>query len=299
MQTMLSSVPGRDGLRDTLVNVSAGSHARGTESSDPGHKRRLIRLPRRPAPGRPEGGRGRLWRIGTPLVVLACGGLFVVSANNSEGTDLRPGRYTDLAALVEDEADSYDALRDKVAALDAQVTMLSTAVSDREVNRYQRKIERLRDPAGLEPRRGPGVTIVLSDAPEDVINETTGDVNLLLVHQQDIQAVVNALWKGGASAVTIQGQRVVSTTGIKCEGNSVQLQGVPYPQPYVIQAVGDQTALSAAVDDDSYVARYRRDAANPEISVGWDLELENSLTAPAYGPLLSFSYATPLTDKTP
>ena len=295
---MLWSVPGRDGLRDTLVNVNAGSHARGSGSSDPGHKRRLFRLPRRAAQGRPEGGRARLWRIGTPLVVLACGGLFVVSANNSEGTDLRPGRYTDLAALVEDEADSYAKLRERVAALDAQVTMLSTAVSDREVTRYQRKIERLRDPAGLEPRRGPGLTIVLSDAPEDVINSTTRDVNRLLVHQQDIQSVVNALWKGGASAVTIQGQRVVSTTGIKCEGNSVQLQGVPYPQPYVIQAVGDQGALYAAVEDDSYLALYRKDAADPDISVGWDLELENSLTAPAYDGLTDLSYATPLQGKT-
>jgi uncharacterized protein YlxW (UPF0749 family) len=294
MQAMLSSVPGRDGLRDTLVNVSVGSHARGTGSGDPDHRRRLIRLPRRPAPRRPDAGRGRLWRIGTPLVVLACGGLFVVSANNSQGTDLRPGRYTDLASLVEDEADAYSVLRDRVAALNAQVTMLSAAVSDREVNRYQRRIERLNDPAGLEPRRGPGVTIVLSDAPEDVINSTTGDVNPLLVHQQDIQAVVNALWKGGASAVTIQGQRIVSTTGIKCEGNSVQLQGVPYPQPYVIQAVGDQGALYTAVEDDSYLDAYRDDAADPEISVGWDLALENSLTAPAYDGPLDLSYAVPL-----
>src|SRR6478752_1048095 len=260
---MLSSVPGRDGLRDTLVNVNAGSHARGSGSSDPGHKRRLFRLPRRAAQGRPEGGRARLWRIGTPLVVLACGGLFVVSANNSQGTDLRPGRYTDLASLVEDEADSYSTLKEKVAALDDQVTMLSSRVSGGEVKRYQRKIDRLRDPAGLEPRSGQGVTIVLSDAPEDVINSTTGDVNPLLVHQQDIQAVVNALWKGGATAVTIAGQRVVSTTGIRCEGNAVQLQGVPYPQPYVIQAVGDQGALVAAVDDDSYVQAYREAAADP------------------------------------
>ena len=141
--------------------------------------------------------------------------------------------------------------------------MLSSRVSDGEVKRYQRKIERLRDPAGLEPRSGQGVTIVLSDAPEDVINSTTGNVNPLLVHQQDIQAVVNALWKGGATAVTIQGQRVVSTTGIKCEGNSVQLQGVPYPQPYVIQAVGDQGALLAAVDGDSYLDAYRDDADRP------------------------------------
>lgn len=297
MQAMLSSVPGRDGLRDTLVNVSAGSHARGTGSSDPGHRRRLFRLPRRPVQHPPAGDRGRLWRIGTPLVVLACGGLFVVSANNSQGTDLRPGRYTDLASVVEDESDAYAKLVERVAALDAQVTMLSTAVSDRQVNRLQRKIERLSDPAGLEPRRGPGVTVVLSDAPEDVINATSGDVNPLLVHQQDIQAVVNALWKGGASAVTIQGQRIVSTTGIKCVGNSVQLQGVPYPQPYVIQAVGDQGDLFDAVEDDSYLAAYRDDAADPEISVGWDLTPENSLTAPAYDGLLDLSYATPLTGK--
>lgn len=290
---MLSSVPGRDGLRDTLVNVSAGSHARPTGSSDPEHRRRFLRVPQR----NPLSPRARLWRLGTPLVVLACGGLFVVSANNSEGTDLRPGRYTDLASLVEDESDAYDDLRSRVAALDAQVAMLSTAVSDRDVNRYQRKIERLHDPAGLVERRGPGVTIVLTDAPADVINSTTGNVNPLLVHQQDIQAVVNALWKGGASAVTIQGQRIVSTTGIKCFGSLVQLQGVPFPPPYVIQAVGDQAALQAAVDADAYVAAYREDAEDPDISVGWDLELDNAITAPAYDGLTSLSYASPLRGK--
>ena len=255
-------------------------------------------MPQRNQVGRSLGPRARFWRIGTPLVVLACGGLFVISANNSQGTDLRPGRYTDLASLVEDESDAYDGLRSRVAALDAQVTMLTTAVSDRDVNRYRRKIERLHDPAGLEERRGPGVTIVLSDAPKDVINSTTGNVNPLLVHQQDIQAVVNALWKGGASAVTIQGQRIVSTTGIKCFGSSVQLQGVPYPPPYVIQAVGDQAALLTAVDSDDYVAAYREDAEDPDISVGWDLELDNSITAPAYDGLTDLSYATPLRGKT-
>lgn len=226
--------------------------------------------------------------------MLACGALFVVSATSSDGTDLRPGRYTDLAALVENESDNYNALRDRVADLDTQVGQLSSALSDDEVNRYQRKIERLRDPAGLEPRRGPGLTVVLSDAPEDVINSTTGDVNPLLVHQQDIQAVVNAMWKGGASAVTIQGQRVVSTTGIKCEGSSVRLQGVPYSQPYVIQAVGDQASLIDAVEGDSYLQAYREDAADPDISVGWDLTLENSVTAPAFDGLRDLNYATPL-----
>lgn len=276
------SKPIDDGLPHTLVAVSTGSHARASGPDDPERPE----TPRRPH---------RAWRIGTPVMVLLCGALFVVSATNSDGTDLRPGRYTDLASLVKDESDQYDALRTRVAELNAQVGALTQAMGDREVERYQRKVERLKDPAGLIARHGAGVRVTLSDAPEDVINSTTGDVNRLLVHQQDIQAVVNALWKGGATAVTIQGQRVVSTTGIKCEGNSVQLQGVPYPQPYVIEAVGDQGALLTAIEDDSYLRAYREDAADPGISVGWGLELEDSVTAPAYDGLRDLNYAVPLT----
>ena len=271
--------------------MTGGAHAQPPESRGSG------RLTRRFLPQQPDRPRGA-WRIGTPVVVLLCGGLFVVSAANSDGTDLRPGRYTDLASLVQDEADQYAALRDQVAELDAQVQALSAGMSDRDVNRYHRRINELKDPAGLEPRTGPGLTITLSDAPEDVINSTTGNVNLLLVHQQDIQAVVNALWKGGATAVTVEGQRIVSTTGIKCEGNAVQLQGVPYPQPYEIQAVGDQGALLTAIDDDPYLQAYREQAADPAISVGWDLQFESSVTAPAYDGLLDLSYAVPLDGST-
>jgi uncharacterized protein YlxW (UPF0749 family) len=287
-------------LRVTLVGVTGGSHARPPEPEAPsGSAARPRRLARFPQLTRlrlgTQGRRARgAWRIGTPVVVLLCGALFVVSAAHSGGTDLRPGRYTDLASLVKDEADQYDALRQQVSDLDGQVQALSASMSDRDVNRYHREIAALKDPAGLQPRSGPGLTVTLSDAPEDVINSTTGDVNLLLVHQQDIQAVVNALWKGGATAVTVEGQRIVSTTGIKCEGNAVQLQGVPYPQPYTIQAVGDQGAMLAAIENDDYLQAYRAQAADPSISVGWDLQLESLVTAPAYDGLLDLNFAVPL-----
>jgi uncharacterized protein YlxW (UPF0749 family) len=218
----------------------------------------------------------------------------VVSATNSEGTDLRPGRYTDLASLVESEAEQYDALEQRVKDLNADVAELASAIEDGAVKRVQRRVEELRDPAGLTPRTGPGLTITLSDAPEDVINSSERNVNLLVVHQQDIQAVVNAMWKGGARAVTVQGQRIISTTGIKCEGNSVQLQGVPYPQPYVISAVGDQGELFEAIDTDPYLKIYREQATIPDISVGWQLDFEDQVKAPAYDGLLDLTYAEPL-----
>jgi uncharacterized protein YlxW (UPF0749 family) len=237
------------------------------------------------------------WRVVTPVIVLLSGGLFAVSAANSEGTDLRPGRYTDLASLVEAEVDERAELQDRVATLKEQVDRLTEQVDDADVRRLRREIDDLKDPAGLEPRSGPGITVTLSDAPEDLIEQAAEDdldVNLWVVHQQDIQAVVNAMWAGGATAVIIEGERVVTTTGIKCEGNAVQLQGVPYPEPYEIQAVGDPDAIEAALDANSAVSGFREDAADPEIQVGWDLDVEDRIEAPAYDGLQDITYAQPL-----
>jgi len=266
--------------RATLVGVTPGSHASPAEPATP-----TPRKPRR---------RWDAWRIGTPVAVLLSGALFAVSADNSEGTDLRPGRYTDLASLVSSEAREYDGLRQRVTELNADIALLTNSVNDRDVQRFQRRIENLEDPAGLTARSGPGITVTLSDAPEEVVAATDQDLNLLVVHQQDIQAVVNAMWRAGATAVTVQGQRVVTTTGIKCEGNAVQLQGVPYSQPYKISAVGDPVELVDAINDDDYLKLYREQAVQPDIAVGWDLDVEESLTAPAYDGLLDLSYAEPL-----
>lgn len=248
-------------------------------------------------------GRGRLtaWRWGTPFIALLVGGLFVTSAVNSDGIDLRPQRYGDLAGLAEAERADYEKLEARLNALDAQVDELASQVDDGRVSRLQEEAEELRDPAGLTPREGPGITVELADAPEDYFEEVSDtpveerpnalrNLNNLIVHQQDIQAVVNSMWRAGATAVTIQGQRVVSTTGIKCEGSVVQLQGLPYGQPYVISAVGDPDALRAAVESDERMQNYRQ----PVYQMGWSLEQEEQLEAPPFTGLINHQYAEPL-----
>ena len=239
---------------------------------------------------RPRG----LWRFGTPVVVIACGALFVTSAANSEGTDLRPGRYTDLASLVAAENREYEELEARVQRLTADVEQLTGRVGDSEVKQLQRQIDVMKAPAGLTPLTGPGLTVTLSDAPAEVINSTTQDIDLLVVHQQDIQAVVNAMWKGGAEEVTVQGQRMVSTTGIKCEGNAVLLGGVAYPQPYTIAAIGNPAALEAAVLQDDYLEVYRAQAELPDVSVGFDMEAAGDIDMPAYDGLTNLTYAEPI-----
>ncbi|MFT4265058.1 MAG: DUF881 domain-containing protein [Nocardioides sp.] len=240
--------------------------------------------------------RMRRWRLGTPLVVAACGALFVVSALNSQGTDLRPGRYTDLSQLVGSESRQYQRLEEQVKSLNEEVTDLTNQVADTSVRKLRREAEALKDPAGFVEVSGPGVTITMSDAPDDLIEAADADDgNAMVVHQQDIQAVVNALWRGGAKAVTIAGQRVISTTGIKCTGSTVTLQGVPYPEPFVIEAVGGIDDLVASIDGDDYVAAYREDADDPAIQLGWDMTPSAHVVAPAYAGLRDLSYAKPLT----
>ena len=120
------------------------------------------------------------------------------------------------------------------------------------------------------------------------------EANEMVVHQQDIQAVVNAMWRAGAEAVTIQGKRIIATTGIKCSGNTVQPQGQPYSPPYVITAIGDQLELVNEIQRDPAVEAYRLDAADPDIAVEYELELVDFAVAPAYDIPVNLSYAVPL-----
>jgi len=234
------------------------------------------------------------WRLGTPLVFLASGALFVVSALSSEGTDLRPERSTDLASVVSNERRDTEALQARVAQLHDDVQRLTDEINDPRVEEVLAEVDDLKGPAGLDPVQGEGITVTLTDSPESVQDTSTKESFYLVVHQQDIQAVVNAMWLGDATAVTIQGQRVISTTGIKCSGNVVRLHGIPYGQPYVISAIGDQDRLFDAIMDSHYLQTYRYQSTLPDVQIGWDLALEDQLRAPGYDGLLDLSYAKPV-----
>lgn len=231
------------------------------------------------------------WSWGTPAVFLASGALFVISALNSEGTDLRPERSEDLSSVVSQERRDAEALQARVSQLHADVQRLTDEVNDPAVDNTLAEVDALKGPAGLQPVDGPGVTVTLADSPESVRATSKQPVNYLVVHQGDIQSVVNAMWLGGARAVTVQGQRIITTTGIKCSGNVVRLHGIPYGQPYVISAIGNSSRIFDAIIDNPVLRLYRAQSAQPDIQIGWDLRLEDHLHAPAYDGLLDLTYA--------
>ncbi len=247
-----------------------------------------------PSPSHSSPGRRRVWRVATPVIVLLSGVLFAVSAKQSDGVDLRGGRLTDLASVVRAERDEAGGLTAQAAALNGEVEALSTQLGDRSVARVQDEIATLVDPAGLTEKSGPAVQVTLDDASIDARMSYEGDPNDLVVHQQDIQAVANAMWNAGAVAVTIQGQRLISTTGIKCEGNQVTLHGIPYSPPYVIVGIGDTARLESELTTDSILATYRDYTTIPGGGVSWDMAEVASVTAPPYEGLLDLTYATPI-----
>lgn len=195
-------------------------------------------------------------RVLTLVALLVAGFLISSAAVAARGQDLRPNRNTDLIALVRQQTERNAALTDQVAKARAEVDRL-TRQAPEQSPRLAEELERLSQAAALTPVSGPAVTVSLSDAPLDVNPDGVSE-DSLVVHQQDIQAVVNAFWAGGAEAMTIQGQRVTTRTGVKCVGNVVVLHGTPYAPPYVVTAIGDPRRLEAALASSGYLQVYRQ-----------------------------------------
>jgi uncharacterized protein YlxW (UPF0749 family) len=181
--------------------------------------------------------------------------MIITSALHAQGTDLRPARNTDLVSLVQAQSRHNSELTRQVTALRQEVDGLAARANERADRAPD--LARRADRVGLTPVTGPAVTVTLDDAPSSVAANGI-EPDLLVVHQQDIQAVVNAFWSGGAEAMTIQGKRVISTTAVKCVGNTVVLHGIPYGPPYEISAIGDQGRLHAALTESEPIQIYQQ-----------------------------------------
>ena len=221
-------------------------------------------------------------KISTLLVGLLAGVLIGTTAITAAGDDLRPDRSNDIAELVAEQEQRNEELAAQANELRQQNEELAAAQGAAPAAPDPEQAE-LGQIAGLGAVVGPAVRVTLTDAPTDFAPPgVSGD--LLVVHEQDIQQVVNALWAAGAEAMTIQGQRVISTTAVKCVGNTVVLHGTPYAPPYVITAIGEQGTLEAGLAADDGVQIYRQYAQVYQL--GYAQQRVDEVTMPAYtGPL--------------
>ena len=222
-------------------------------------------------------------RVLTCTVFVLAGLLFYVSARTAQGTDLRTDdSLLRLGDVVQQRSAQNQEMQAQIGGLHDRVDRLAGTRSLDPADTA--RTDGLERAAGLVPLRGPGLTVTLDDAPPDATARIPGvpepGVNDLVIHQQDIQAVVNALWRGGAEGVQVMDQRLVATSAVRCVGNTLLLQGRVYSPPYVIRAVGRTEGLRAAVDTDPAIRNYLQYVA--AYGLGWKVQENGDLTVPGY-----------------
>lgn len=230
-------------------------------------------------------GRPRPLTVLVPVTALAAGLLFAASASTADGTDLRADRRLQLTELIARRQADVARQQGDAKQLRARVDVISARVAadDSRVGAAAAGAG-LEQASGLTALSGPGVEVTLDDAPRRSGRPVVTDPDDLVVHQQDLQSVVNALWSGGAEAVTLMGQRIVSTSAVQCVGNTVYLHGRVYSPPFRVAAVGDQRAMRAALEVDPGVRFFRTFVER--FGLGYDVRMPADLALPAYdGPL--------------
>ena len=238
--------------------------------------------------------RPRLPSVLVTLTGLAAGLLFATSARTAQGTDLRAGRSLELTELVARQQAELTRQEQAAEQLRAQVAsdQETASAGDGRVRKEQERSADVAEAAGLSSVRGPALTVSLDDAPrQEGVPAGSDNPDDLVVHQQDVQSVVNALWSGGAEAMRLMDQRVVATSAVRCVGNTLILQGRVYSPPFVVTAVGDVTGMRSALDQEPGVALFR-DYVD-RFGLGYDVTSEPDTVLAPYDGLLELQHATP------
>jgi len=233
-----------------------------------------------------------------PVVALVAGLLFATSSRTALGTDLRAGESTRLSTLIDQRDAAVAQQQEELALLQHQVQHLAEDAASRngEVAAAQAESEEreVLDSAGLTEIRGPGISVVLDDAPPlaggGLPSGATADD--LVIHQSDVQGVVNALWAAGADGVAIMGQRLIATSAVICVGNTLLLHGRKYSPPFVVTAVGSAGLMRQQLAASAEVQLLR--AAVDDFGLTYQVADQRQVDLAAYDGPLEMQYAQPV-----
>lgn len=209
-------------------------------------------------------------RVSVLIVTLASGLLFGFSAANARHTDEKSGELVDLVrerhSVVEELDTQMSNMKNDIEKA------INAEIPDNTTNANTHKN------LTTKALTGPGLSVTLTDATPGPLTENVS-VNDLVIHQQDIENVMNALWAGGAEAMSVQGQRITGRSIIRCIGNVIFIDGVSYSPPYVISAIGNSEKLEKTLENDPTIQNYQAYVA--AYGLGWKLELSDELYMPA------------------
>lgn len=199
-------------------------------------------------------------------------------------------RLSELAILLQKQERYRASLEVELGALRAQLAVLAreAAAGQSSLARLNRELRTLRTQAGFVALEGPGVLIEMHDSPRPI--QPGDDPNKTILHYTDIHAVMNDLWAVGAEAIALNGERIMTRTGINCVGTTILCNTKRIAPPYTITAIGDPTGLL------DYLSR---PGSPVEILKAFEfpvrMQAVQRVTVPAYRGVSQFSIARPVT----
>jgi uncharacterized protein YlxW (UPF0749 family) len=235
-------------------------------------------------------------RLLTVAVFALAGLIFFTSFNTAKGTNIRTdASLLKLSDLILERSHKNGQLDETTGTLREDVEALAER-DDGSTKAEDDKLAALEKKAGTQKLKGEAISVTLNDAPPDATAKLPGypepQPDYLVIHQQDLQAVVNAMWQAGAQGIKVMDQRLISTSAVRCVGNTLILQGRVYSPPYKITAIGDpeklRTSLAASPAIQNYMVYVN------VYGLGWKVEDEGTVTLPGYSGTVDLQYAKPV-----
>ena len=171
----------------------------------------------------------------------------VKNANSIAGTDVNSELKTEVLRWKEKYEEEYSALENSEKML--EIKREEATNNDYNSSELQKQLKTLNSLIGTIDVTGDGVIIKLADN-NNVTSETVGvfdNISNYLIHDKDLLTVVNELKNAGAEAISINGERIVNTTSITCDGNVILINDNKISSPFEIKAIGSQEAILGGI----------------------------------------------------
>ncbi len=201
----------------------------------------------------------------------------------------QPARIEELSQLLIEEKEKNEILNKQLEqyAQDVDKFRDQAQQSGGYASVLAEQLERADLLAGNTAVHGPGITVTLKDSVS--VNTSGMDENAYVVHDSDLLRVINELRASGAEAISLNGERVLATSEIRCAGPTVSINNTRYAAPFVIKAIGDPDTMEQSLMMRSGIVS---ELENFQIEV--TVVKSQDITVEASRQNLTFTYAVPV-----
>jgi len=185
------------------------------------------------------------------LIICLFAGFFLAYQfkiqSKSTSFDAISQRNNNLITIIQDLEKEIANQENQIEAMRTQLNELQSQNNQGKLQEYQTTLTRAKIEAGLTPVIGKGLTITLDDNKEGLKDNPTDDPNKYIIHYEHILNLVNELKIGSAEAIAINGQRLITTSEIRCVGNVILVNMTRIAPPFEIKAIGSPKLMNESI----------------------------------------------------